>query len=222
MNREIGKRIKHLRLNRNMTQEALAQYLHVTRQNISSWETGRSAVSVEYLTALSTLFDVSIEELIYGFPPGRPYRKFQRKYFICIGICGMFLLLAFLSRFVGLPYIRNIQSTSFLTIYGVVYTIILRVLSSVFAGIALCAIISLWGDLRLRPPVRFAALAGSIVLVSAAALLTVLVIILYHDPQSPLWAYSFVQVLYRLWLSSKAMYVLGFLAAVFGFLGMNQ
>lgn len=113
MNREIGRHIRQLRTAHQMTQDDLAQQLHVTRQNISSWETGKSAVSVEHLSALSKLFDVSIEELIYGLSPKRPYQKFQRKYLICIGVCLILFLLVALFRFTLFPYIHKIQGTTF-------------------------------------------------------------------------------------------------------------
>lgn len=223
MNREIGRHIRQLRTVNHMTQDDLAQQLHVTRQNISSWETGKSAVSVEYLTALSALFDVSIEELIYGPSPNRPYRKFQRRYFVCIGICGLLLLLILLSRLTALPYIHDIQSTSFLTVYGVLYTIILRVLSSALAGVMLCALVSLWGDLRLRPPFRRISLIFGILFFLAAIFLTILVLVLYCFPHSQLWNSSFFLYLYRLWLSSKVLQLaLPFVGSVLIFLGCNR
>lgn len=223
MNREIGRHIRQLRTVNHMTQDDLAQQLHVTRQNISSWETGKSAVSVEYLTALSTFFHVSIEELIYGPSPNRPYRKFQRRYFVCIGICGILLLLILLSRLTALPYIRDIQSTSFITVYGVLYTIILRVLSSALAGVMLFALVSLWGDLRLRPPLRHTLLISGILFFLAVIFLTLLVLVLYCYPHSQLWNSSFFLHLYRLWLSSKVLQLaLPFVGSILIFLRCNR
>ena len=39
---DIGKKIRELRIARNLTQEALAAELSVTRQAISKWECGGS------------------------------------------------------------------------------------------------------------------------------------------------------------------------------------
>lgn len=223
MNREIGRNIKRLRTACHMTQDDLANQLYVTRQNISSWENGKSAVSVEHLSALSKLFDVSIEELIYGPSPNRPYKKFQRKYFILIGICGILLLFMLLSRLVGLPYIRDIQSTSFLTVYSVLYTLTLRVLSSALSGIMLCALLSLWGDLRLRPSSMRIPLLCGILLYSTAILLTVLVIVLYRSPHAQIWSSPFFLFLYRLWLTSKIVqFALPLIGSVLTFLGCNK
>lgn len=63
---KIGSRIKDLRNEKNMTQEQLAQQLHVTRQAVSSWETGKTQPDIETLTKLASAFGVSAEELIYG------------------------------------------------------------------------------------------------------------------------------------------------------------
>lgn len=49
-----------------MTQEALAERLFITRQSVSSWENDRTQPDLEMLGKLSEIFDVSIEELIYG------------------------------------------------------------------------------------------------------------------------------------------------------------
>ena len=38
----VGKHIRKLRLRRGLTQEELAQRLHVTRQAVSKWESGVS------------------------------------------------------------------------------------------------------------------------------------------------------------------------------------
>lgn len=38
--RDIGKNIKELRCARGLTQEELAERLHVTRQTVSNYETG--------------------------------------------------------------------------------------------------------------------------------------------------------------------------------------
>ncbi len=49
-----------------MSQTELAEKLFVTRQAISSWENGRTQPDIQMLGKLRTVFDVSIEELLYG------------------------------------------------------------------------------------------------------------------------------------------------------------
>ena len=64
--RDIGKNIRSLRVKRNMSQDQLAEALHVTRQTVSNYETGRSRPDVEMLTALATALDADVKEILYG------------------------------------------------------------------------------------------------------------------------------------------------------------
>lgn len=67
MNQEkVGKFITKLRKEKKWTQEDLAQKLLVDRTMISKWERGLYIPNVEYLLQLQELFDVSINEILYG------------------------------------------------------------------------------------------------------------------------------------------------------------
>ena len=66
MMNKISKNIKKLRSENGFTQDRLAEELHVTRQAISSWETGRTQPDAQMLISLSEVFSVPIEMLIYG------------------------------------------------------------------------------------------------------------------------------------------------------------
>ena len=63
---KISGNIRRFRTGKNMTQSELAEKLFVTRQTVSSWETGRTQPDIEMLSALAEALDVPIEELIYG------------------------------------------------------------------------------------------------------------------------------------------------------------
>ncbi len=63
---KISKNIKQLRTERNMSQTELAEKLFLTRQAVSSWENGRTQPDIQMLGKLRVIFDVSIEELLYG------------------------------------------------------------------------------------------------------------------------------------------------------------
>ena len=62
----IGKNIKKFREQRNMTQEQLADVLHVTRQAVSNWERGKTQPDVETIKELANALDCTAEQLIYG------------------------------------------------------------------------------------------------------------------------------------------------------------
>lgn len=63
---KISKNIKKLRAEHNLTQDALAEKIHVTRQAISNWENDKTKPDIEALESLAKAFEVDIEELIYG------------------------------------------------------------------------------------------------------------------------------------------------------------
>ncbi len=66
---KVNSMIKRLRLERGMNQEQFAEQLHVTRQAVSNWETGKNLPDVETLTQIAEHFGVSVEYLIYGKEP---------------------------------------------------------------------------------------------------------------------------------------------------------
>ena len=53
-----------LRTQRGLSQDELADRVHVTRQAVSRWETGGTVPNTETLKLLSKLFDVSINTLL--------------------------------------------------------------------------------------------------------------------------------------------------------------
>lgn len=56
--------IFELRTKKGLSQDELAQEVHVTRQAVSRWETGETVPNTETLKLLSKLFDVSINTLL--------------------------------------------------------------------------------------------------------------------------------------------------------------
>ena len=63
---KISKSIKRLRNAQGISQEALAEKLFISRQAVSSWENDRTQSDIEMIGKLAEVFNVSIEELIYG------------------------------------------------------------------------------------------------------------------------------------------------------------
>ena len=60
----LSENLKMLRKQRGMSQEVLAQQLHVVRQTVSKWEKGLSVPDAEMLTRISELFEVPVSELL--------------------------------------------------------------------------------------------------------------------------------------------------------------
>ena len=63
---ELNNQIKRYRTDMDLSQEALAEKVYVTRQTISNWENGKSYPDIHSLLLLSSVFHVTIDQLIKG------------------------------------------------------------------------------------------------------------------------------------------------------------
>lgn len=63
---ELNAQIKKYRTEFHLSQEELAEKVYVTRQTISNWENGKSYPDIHSLLLLSSLFNVSLDQLIKG------------------------------------------------------------------------------------------------------------------------------------------------------------
>lgn len=107
--RDIGKNIRALRMRKKLSQDQLAQILHVTRQTISNYETGRSQPDVEMLTALAEALSVDVKELLYG--PARQEHYARRLVGLVAGavLTGLVGIL----YFVGGPWAQRLLEERF-------------------------------------------------------------------------------------------------------------
>lgn len=63
---ELSTQIKKYRTQMNFSQEELAEKVFVTRQTISNWENNKNYPDIHSLLLLSTLFNISLDQLIKG------------------------------------------------------------------------------------------------------------------------------------------------------------
>ena len=61
---EIGKQIKYLRQQQEMTQKQLASHLNVAHNTVSQYEKGVTAPPLDVVVRLAKLFDVSADSLL--------------------------------------------------------------------------------------------------------------------------------------------------------------
>ena len=64
--KQSGKRIRQLRMTQGYTQEEVAEQLNMDRSYYSRLESGKRGCSVDMLVHLSTLFNVSLDYLVFG------------------------------------------------------------------------------------------------------------------------------------------------------------
>ena len=114
---EFHKKLQHLRKQKNLTQEELAQALYVSRTAISKWESGRGYPNIDSLKAISRFFCVSIDELLSGeevLTIAQEDQKQQQSHFIdlALGLIDVSMLLFFFLPLFG-------QAVSLLALTGV-------------------------------------------------------------------------------------------------------
>ena len=63
---KIGEFLKHLRKDKGLTQEQLAEQFYVSSRTVSRWETGSNMPDLDLLINLADFYDVDIREIIDG------------------------------------------------------------------------------------------------------------------------------------------------------------
>lgn len=216
----VSKNLSLLRKRAGLTQDALAEKLHVTRQAVSNWETGKCQPDVETLTALSEALCCDITELIYGAKP-TPYRRYARRYIVWTAILGA-VTLAFIACEVWLlPHLQELASATFNIMPRIRYTLLGRPVGAAAVGALLMAALSLWADLRLPKK-------GRIVLVAVGVLCFVplaLTIFLYFANGTPQWLLPLFRAIRPLFTAGGISWctrILPFLGGAALFLGFEK
>ena len=62
--KNIGKRIKEIRLDFKLSQKHFGEMLSVSQDTISLWETGKSLPTAELLIAMAKKFNVSVDYIL--------------------------------------------------------------------------------------------------------------------------------------------------------------
>ncbi|HBA37583.1 MAG TPA: hypothetical protein DCY94_02560 [Firmicutes bacterium] len=60
----LGKKISNLRKKHNLTQEALAEKMNISRQTLLNWETDTTSPNILQASNLAKLFSVSLDDLL--------------------------------------------------------------------------------------------------------------------------------------------------------------
>ena len=107
--RDIGKNIRTLRIQKNMTQDELAEKLFVTRQTVSNYETGRSRPDVEMLAKIAEVLDSDANAVLYGPAPAENKAPLYRLMTGCAIILALMLL-----RKMIVPHINAFTASNFL------------------------------------------------------------------------------------------------------------
>lgn len=147
----VGRNLKRLRQRAGLTQDALAERLHVTRQAVSSWETGKTAPDVETLTTLAAALEVDVRALIYGpeVVIGK-YVRFQRRYVVSTAVLGTLVLLWLAVDTPLELYLLQMRAQTFAMGSSLLYGLLVVPLGYAAVGVLLPLLLSLWVDIRGR------------------------------------------------------------------------
>ena len=93
---DIAAHLKDLRREKKLSQEALAQALHVTRQTVSAWERGVARPDVDTLLRLAQVLEVEPERLLYGVEPSQKAPRYRTvPLWPVLGVIPIFYLVVF-------------------------------------------------------------------------------------------------------------------------------
>ena len=91
-----GAVIRRLREGKHMTQEALAERIHVSAKAVSKWETGKGFPDISLLEPLARALDISVIELLSGEDirnRNRSANMGKVRFYVC-PVCGNVILAA--------------------------------------------------------------------------------------------------------------------------------
>ena len=84
---DIAKNLKQLRLSKNYTQEDVADKIGLTRQAISSYESGRTQPGIDLLMRFAEIYEVELDEILYGKKQEvREHRRIKVIFFVVIAL----------------------------------------------------------------------------------------------------------------------------------------
>lgn len=142
----ISRNIKRLRQKSGLTQDELAEKLHVTRQAVSNWENDKNQPDLDMLKDLAEVLCVDIKEIIYE---PEPVRIRQRKWMIA----GILCVLATVIWAVYFPLRRWTmawRAMTFITKWDSLCAFTMYPLAVLLSGAALAALLSVWHDISPR------------------------------------------------------------------------
>ena len=193
MKNAVGKNIVKLRKEQGMSQEQLAQKLHVTRQAVSNWETGRSQPDLDMLEALAGAFGTDILVVIYGQMPGSTdeeirsagrKRRLKQAVFWGILTLASYFILAALGQYLDELRTRTYNSMPYMLLRSLAVPLL-----SAGIAVTLMHILNVAGTVRIAGPVtrkKLLVLGGLLAAFYVCCMLW-LFVPLPLSPGAPLW-----------------------------------
>lgn len=168
---DIMKNIKRLRQKRGLTQEELGSKLHVTRQAVSNWETGKNQPDIELLKSLAEAFEVDVTELLYAPKPDVDRQK-------RIITAAVFCVLTVAAWAVYIPLEKWViawKNSHYDLIPSLICIWVLKPLAYLLTGTAAAALLHIWVNIRPKTRIRW----GMLIVGTAICLLYIVLFLWY-------------------------------------------
>lgn len=129
----IADRIQHLRKNKGLSQEELADKVGVSRQAVSKWESEQSIPDIEKIIIMSELFEVTTDYILKGIEPVNMTNK-RTIYSLYLGFAVIFATIAGICSFTANRF--RIDECCFIVIAGAMIgcaiALIIQVIANLF------------------------------------------------------------------------------------------
>ena len=145
---DIAKNIKKIRQQNGWTQDRLAQELHVTRQAVSNWETGKSEPDIGTLESIAAALQVDLTELLYGRKGPGKYPQFQKKAVVWAIVLGILAVLTLIDAVVLIPLANEYKSTHYVMWPSSLTRFVVPIIGFLAIGMLIPAVVSLWRNVR--------------------------------------------------------------------------
>ncbi|EJF33635.1 hypothetical protein JC2156_09980 [Weissella koreensis KCTC 3621] len=99
--KSFNEQLKTFRTKAKLSQNEIAHILHVSRQSVSSWETGRNTPDIETIKSLADIYNVSIDELVFDHKQSFLSKNDLRAQII-LGIATGFMIMGRLTMLVSI------------------------------------------------------------------------------------------------------------------------
>ena len=147
-----------------LTQQQLADRLHVTRQSVSSWELGRTEPDFETTEKLAAVFGTSVSSLL-GEEEKPAYARFQKQYVLGFGICAGLLLAVFGLELGLFAYWRKLLLHDYSpALYAALWKLSVPPLLWYLAGFGAVCFFAWWAPVRCGKQARLALLLAALAL----------------------------------------------------------
>ena len=163
MNR-FSQNLRRVRCQTGLTQQQLADRLHVTRQSVSSWELGRTEPDFETAGRLAEIFGTSVSSLL-GEDEKPPYPRFQKRFVLGFAVCAG-LLLAVSGLELGLfAYWRKLLLHDYSpALYAALWKLSVPPLLWYASGLGAVCFFAWWAPVRCGKQARLALLLAALAL----------------------------------------------------------